>query len=161
MHGDERRRRLGVLVFVDVGHERDLLEEGRELLVLRDRGVVLGERPQLEHVRPALLTFVGAVAQVGGESGLSDDLVDEPRQLEPLGLGTKPLHEPAEAHERFLLALLDVGDLAGLGERLAETDLALAREGEERGPALVAEAPRRRVHDASERERVLRIADEP
>jgi hypothetical protein len=35
VHGDQRRRRLRVLIFVDVGDEGDFLEEARQLLVVR------------------------------------------------------------------------------------------------------------------------------
>src|SRR4029077_16859794 len=61
MHGDKGRRGFGVLVFVDVGHERDLLEEARQLLLLGQRDIVLGEGAELLHVGPTLLALLGPV----------------------------------------------------------------------------------------------------
>ena len=84
LHGverDERRGRRRLLPLVLVGHERDLLEERRQLLVERKRDEFLREAAQLEHVRVTLLALLSAVLEIGPVAGAADDLVDELRQL--------------------------------------------------------------------------------
>ena len=161
MHGDERRGRLGVAVLVDVGHQRDLLEEGRELLLLREAKEVFGEGPQLLHVRPALLAVLGAVLQEALVSGELKDLVQRSGQLPTGDLRAQPRHELPEGREGFLLPARDRHDLAGLGERVAHADLTLAREGEERRARLVAQPAGRPVEHATQGERVLRVPEQP
>src|SRR5439155_712699 len=68
---------------------------------------VLRERPQLEHVAPALLALVGAVLEVRVVSRQIEDLVDERREVALGDLGAQALHEPAERGERLALALRD------------------------------------------------------
>ena len=52
---------------------------------------------------------------------------------------------------RLLLPPLERGDLIRMLERIADAQLALAREREQSGAGLVAKAPRRRVDDPQER----------
>ena len=161
VHGDERRGGLGLLVLVDVRHERDLLEEARKLLVLGQPNVVLGKRAELLHVGPALLSLLGAVLQVRLITGKRDEFVDEPRQGELLSGGPEPRHDLAEGDERVLLAPRNRGDHLRFLERLTDAYLVLASDREQCGARLVAEAARRGVEHARESERVLRISDEP
>src|SRR3989454_2358032 len=161
MHRDERRRRLRVLVFVDVRHERDLLEKARQLLLLWKAGELFGQRTQLLDVRPALLPFFGPVLEVCLVPRESGNLVEQPRQRELLGRAAKLRHDPSEGDERVLLPFGDRRDDVRLRERVTDAHLVLACGREQRGARLVAQAARRRVQDAREREGVVRIPDQP
>ena len=161
VHRDERRRGLRLDVLVDVRDEGDLFEERRQLLLARIDEEVLSERPQLEHVAPALLALVGAVLEVRVVSRQIEDLVDERREVALGDLGAQALHEPAERGERLALALRDRLDPVSLTQGLGQRDAPLARIRLELGLRLGAEPPRRRVDDPREREGVLRVPQEP
>ena len=64
LHSVERdqgggRRRF--LPFVLIRHERDLLEERRQLLIERQRDELLGDAAQLHHVGVSFFSFLGPI----------------------------------------------------------------------------------------------------
>src|SRR5438105_12140988 len=158
VHGDERRRGLRVLILIDVRDERYLFEEPRQLVLVRKLAVLLGERPQLLDVRPPLL---GAVLEIGLVAGRVGDLVEQARKVDPRGRSAQPPDKPSEPHERLGLSFGDGGDLAGERERVADADPALARMREQRGAWLVPQPARWHVEHPRQRERVVRILDQP
>src|SRR2546425_1643788 len=161
VHRDERRRWLRVLVFVHVGHERDLLEKARELFLQWERDELLGERPELLDVRPALLSLFRPILEIRLVPGERCELVQEPRQRELLGRLAQPCHDPPKRAERVLLPLGDRGDQLRLRERVTDAQLVLARARQQRRTRLVAQTARRRVQHACERERIMWILDQP
>src|SRR5438309_401186 len=161
VHRDERRRGLRVLVLVDVGHERDLLEEARQLLVLWKSGELFGESPELLDVCPALLPLFGPVLEVSLILRERRDLVEQLRKGDLLASAAKLRHHLSEGGERLLLPFGDRRDDLGLRERTARTQLVLTRGSEERGARPVAETARRGIEDARERERIVGIPDQP
>src|SRR5581483_7259351 len=142
---DERRRGRRLHPFVLAGDERDLLEEGGQLLVERQPDELLREAAQLEDVGLPLLALLGSVLQVGGVARSADHLVDELRQLALDDLGAKALEQPPERRERGPLAGGHVRDLLRPEESLRRREAPLARERAKARPRLVADAARRHV----------------
>src|SRR5207245_920193 len=118
---------------------RKLHEEPRQLPVLRKGDELFGERPELLDVRPALLSFFGAVLEVCLVSRESGDRVEQPRQRELLRRAAKLRHDLSEGDERVLLPFGDGRDEVRLRERVTDAHVVLACGREQGGARLVAQ----------------------
>ena len=81
MERDERHGGRAFAQFVDIGDERDVLQEGREVALFATNLLVFTHQgPQFEDVLDPVLSVVAAVLEVLRVAGQREDLVEQFRE---------------------------------------------------------------------------------